>query len=165
MPACLAARPRDRRGLPIPVVTAIAPDGTPDFTANSGPETLRVGEAHECGLCGQPLDYWIAFLGGPMSASTRAFTDPPMHEECAQAALKLCPHIARRGTSRAKKHRAEDVITPDGFTDGKVSEWVLYVTRSYDTLLLRDSVVFRPAPAKRLRRFTYNDEGELYERE
>lgn len=44
-----------------------------------------------CGMCGKPLDYWIAFIGGPESARSRAFLDPGMHVECAEYALDVCP--------------------------------------------------------------------------
>lgn len=160
----LEARPVDPvRKLPIPYV-AEREDGTPDFAALQGPRLVKCAEKKLCGVCGQSLGYWIVFLGGPRCVESRAYVDPPMHEECAEVSLRLCPHIAHRETKRSRKLESrEDVVTPAGFVDAKPTEWVMYYTRSYDSVLREFELTFRPAPAKRLRRFTYDGEGNLKE--
>src|SRR5688572_15361015 len=85
IPDRLLRRPRSRRGYPIPFVQATNPDGTPDFAAINPNLALECAEKHLCGLCGEMLEYWIAFIGGPRSCEHRAFGDPPMHIDCAEA--------------------------------------------------------------------------------
>jgi hypothetical protein len=98
VPAGLAARPVcPRRGLPIPYVNTSGPDGWTDFTSIDTTRVAEVGTKNLCSLCGRPHEYWLAFLGGPAAARTRAYTDPPAHVACAKAALRLCPHIEARG--------------------------------------------------------------------
>lgn len=134
-----------------------------DFTAILGDEALRVAQEKQCGLCGEPLDYWIAFLGGPRSAEQRTYTDPPMHSECARAALSLCPHLAVTQHRRAPEHRlAGDVATPPYFVEDKPSTWVLGITRSF-TIRIFDNgtLVFFAAPWKQTETYGYGEDGVL----
>jgi hypothetical protein len=48
-------------------------------------------EGKLCAMCGGALEYWIAFIGGPLSMKSRSFLDPGMHLECAEYALDVCP--------------------------------------------------------------------------
>ncbi|MFB7126229.1 hypothetical protein [Kitasatospora sp. NPDC056273] len=132
LPPALAARPRDeKRGLPIPVVN-MHDGGVVDFVTLNGTAALRLALAKQCSLCDEPLAGPVAFLGGPMSAEAGHYSDPPMHEACAQAALTLCPHIARPHARRAGERRvAEDASIPVGFTEEKPEEWVLVIASGY----------------------------------
>ncbi|MFJ4189407.1 hypothetical protein [Kitasatospora sp. NPDC089509] len=132
LPPGLAERPRDpRRGLPIPVVNE-RPDGTPDFVVLNGEKALRMASLHRCSLCGLPLGGPAAFLGGPVSAKTGHYSDPPMHEACAEAALTLCPHIARPHARRASERQLpDDVTVPVGFTLERPEEWVMVIATAY----------------------------------
>lgn len=102
MPPGLAARPRDVRGFPITFVTLIQQDGKPDFTTIDGEKIVRCLREALCGLCGKGWpnksgrkdDHLLAFIGGPKAIEHRNFLDPPMHVECAEYAMKVCPHIA-----------------------------------------------------------------------
>jgi hypothetical protein len=162
LPARLNNRPKDRRGLPIPFVQALHADGTPDFTAVDAGKAWEAGRQRRCGLCGEPLDYWIAFVGGPRSARHRQYLDPPMHSDCAFAALELCPHLAVQRAKRARKV-SEGTHTPDGFDETKPDEWVVYETRGYTQRRLYDrggriaGYVFEPDAAKRLHVYHYTD--------
>ena len=69
MPETLAARPRDvRRGLPIPPVN-VHPDprggqrAHVDFTTINTSTSTQLATARRCSLCGEPMQYWVAFLG------------------------------------------------------------------------------------------------------
>jgi hypothetical protein len=80
MPARLAARPRDRRGLPIPPVN-LHPDPATgelkvDFTINTTIST-DLAAARRCSLCAGEIGYWVAFLGAPRAAELMQYTDPP----------------------------------------------------------------------------------------
>jgi hypothetical protein len=66
IPPTLAARPRHRRGLPIPPVN-VHPDSTGantaiDFTTINIPASTRLALDHRCSLCGEPFEH--AFRGG-----------------------------------------------------------------------------------------------------
>lgn len=163
MPESLRRRPRDRRGYPIPYVQAMSSDGTPDFTAVDAGAAWAAGSERRCGLCGESMGYWVAFVGGPLSAAQRMFLDPPMHPECATAAMRLCPHMAQQHLARASRTTAE---APPGFVAGKPAEWVVYETRSYTCEVLRRNgqltgYVFKAAPPKRLGRWVYDRTGTL----
>ncbi|MFJ6776798.1 hypothetical protein ACIQOV_38560 [Kitasatospora sp. NPDC091257] len=131
LPPALAARPRDeKRGLPIPVVNMH--DGAVDFVTINGTVALRLALGRRCSLCDEPLAGPAAFLGGPKSAESGYYSDPPMHEACAQAALMLCPHIARPHARRASERRLiEDASIPVGFTEEKPEEWVMVIASGY----------------------------------
>jgi hypothetical protein len=167
LPPSLAARPRDlHRGLPIPFVSQHERGGRSvvDFVGVNVERALRCADEQLCGLCGWPLGYWIAFLGGPKSAALLQYTDPPMHEDCAFAALKLCPHIAIQRHHRAPEHRvADDTWTPLGWTERKPDRWMLCSTRRFEHRLHYGSVLFLPAPFKRVGTFRYDENGALIE--
>ncbi|WP_099020845.1 hypothetical protein [Mycolicibacterium palauense] len=169
LPAALAARPHDRRrGLPIPFVNE-TPDGEVDFAAIQASQVLRCARERLCGSCGQPLAWWVAFLGGPESATQRAYLDPGMHPDCAEAALTLCPHIARRHHRRAPEHRlAAGVITPDTMTETKPQRWVMGICRDYEARIVaprsaQAHVLFLPRPFHRTRTWSYTAAGHLTE--
>jgi hypothetical protein len=168
VPESLKRRPVDeRRGLPVPAVSEYDDPETGetyyDFTAVNGMKAVELGQQRRCGLCGEPMDYWVVFLGGPKSAEARTYVDPPMHPECGEAALHLCPHIAKPKTQRTQKHKAPDVITPEWFVEEKPQVWVMLLTRRYKLILHKGEPVFLAAPPKALRRFEYSDEGVLEE--
>lgn len=77
LPARLAARPRDRRGLPIPPVN-LHPDpatGEPgvDFTTINTIVSTALAADRRCSLCAGEIGYW-AFLGGPRAADLMRYT-------------------------------------------------------------------------------------------
>lgn len=92
-PPRLARRPRDPRGFIIPYSVD---DGTaqPDFRMTQPDRIRELFGRHGCWLCGEALDYWQCFIGGPLSIANRMFTDGPMHEACAVYALRVCPFLA-----------------------------------------------------------------------
>lgn len=165
LPPGLDQRPVDpRRHLPVPVMNMRPADptnydgdlDTADFTAIWAPTVVECGHKRLCGICGNPLGYWIAFLGGPKSATNRTYSDPPFHPACAEASLSLCPHIAVPHHQRAPDHRlAEGTSTPAQFDGSRTEEWVIGITRDYKMDVRRGAIVFTPAPFKQTRRFTY----------
>lgn len=133
LPACLEGRPVDeRRGLPIPFVHQ-ADDGRHDFTVLLAERVYECVNKQVCSQCGKPLGYWMAFLSGPVSAGTRAFTDPPMHPDCAEAAIMLCPHMNRVAMKRAVNRTISGEVAKSN--PGAIIEhpgvWVICVTRGY----------------------------------
>lgn len=170
VPDRLAHLPFDeRRGLPVPVMNQHHPHGpdgpvVADFTAVAADQILRCGTERLCGICGRDLGYWVAFVGGPVSARTRMYTDPGFHEECVDWALRLCPFIVIPRHRRASDDRAGRdagvagrVGAPKDATMVKADEWVVGITRSYAPVLYQGYPAFKAAPWKRTRRFTYED--------
>jgi hypothetical protein len=175
LPERLRRLPIDpRRALPIPFTTPILPDGTGQWGITS---TELVGERcwrdKLCGVCGDPLPFWIAFVGGPGSADRwrGAYTDPWMHEQCAEASIKICPYIARPKVPRVSDTLQLPLAIPDGEVPGKArgdDSWVMvicrrdlvesHVERSRATGSLGDPIrVFMPGSGnpRRERRWSY----------
>jgi hypothetical protein len=110
IPKRLRTRPRDRRGYPVPFSVYIDRTGRPQFTITD-PVKLRacIGK-RLCGLCGGRIDAGYWFVGGErcFTHELGAFIDPPMHEECARYAIRVCPFLA--APSYAK--RIDDRLMP-----------------------------------------------------
>lgn len=170
LPASLAERPLDSKtGFPIPFVNGfvdlVSGEEVGDFTAIQASRVIEAVTNRWCGLCGTPLEYWIAFIGGPKSFQGRTYLDPPMHPECAEFAVKTCPHISIQRHRRAPEERlSADTHVPNGFIEDKPSEWVVGITRDFSVRVLSGGgVVLIAAPWKRSRRYRYDETGVLVE--
>lgn len=155
-----------RMGLPIPVVNTFGWQDY-DFTTINGGMALKLAQRKLCGICGKRFEH-AAFLGGPKSAEARTYSDPPMHEECALAAVTLCPHIARKNMRRATDaHTRDDAITPEAMTLVKPDEWVMYVCEEYKIFIdgAEDQrhAIYQPQDNLYIRSWRYNDQGTLEE--
>ncbi|WP_155300559.1 hypothetical protein [Deinococcus kurensis] len=163
LPPRLAARPRDHRGLPVPYAQRVNEDGTPDFTALEGHMVLRCARKRLCGICGQPLGVHTVFLGGAQAAGAAggagSYTDPPMHVDCAEFSLKLCPHLFLKDARRAADVE-EGVITPDTMALDKPLTWVMVIARGYQFHVVNQRgegyVLFLPQMSRNRRTFTYD---------
>jgi hypothetical protein len=178
LPAALAERPVDAEyGLPVPFVYEFEPDqGTErrfDFGAINRRRSIQCALSRLCGMCGTSLQYDIAFLGGPKAAESHAYTDPPMHVPCAEAALRLCPHLARHATPRnaeesePRRRLRPGVTTADLFAGDRPSEWVLLITHNFEIERATGEggglvLVFHPGPTDIERRFRFAD-GQMVE--
>lgn len=144
VPMGLAVRPRDSRGFPITFVTLIDSDGRPDFTTIDAQKIIACIELGLCGMCGGHLEMEVAFIGGPMSIENGNFLDPPMHEECARYAIKVCPHIAIN-TSRYSKVELGGPENRELFPDvnpNRPERFGLLVTSDYDVMSYQGQPVF-----------------------
>jgi hypothetical protein len=72
------------------------PDGRAHFTINDEAKVQEFIEQDLCSICGAKLFRARWFIGGPRSAFHEhgAYIDPPMHDECAHYALRVCPYLA-----------------------------------------------------------------------
>jgi len=158
----LAARPVDpRRGLPIPYVN-VEDDGSINFAAVNGGRVLECVRRRLCGLCGQPQDFLMAFVGGPGGFQARMYTDPPGHVDCMRSALDLCPYL---DIERHQRRGLTEITAAPGFADmEKTQPVILAVTWAYDIALIGDppSLMFLPAAWQSATRFDYAD-GRLIE--
>lgn len=96
LPEAIAALPKTAQGYPIPFTAYRDPEtGAPDFRVLDVEKQLYCASARRCGICGRPLDYWAAALGGILVQENRVISDPFMHEACAEYSAQVCPYLAR----------------------------------------------------------------------
>lgn len=162
LPERLRDRPLDhRRKVPVPWMNE-NPDGTPNFVLINDRIVMECAEKHLCGICGKPLGYWIAFVGGPLSFANRAYTDPPFHRECAEAAMTLCPHISRKVHRRVPDEKLPEVAwKADGSVDEKPEFWVIGITRSFQMVPWGRGILFRTGTMKQAIVYGYDEQGHL----
>lgn len=134
----------ERSGLPVPWVTATLPNGRPNFSVIEAGRIPQLVAERLCGVCGAQRNAWSAFIGGPSAVVQNAFLDPPMHPQCAQDSLHLCPHIARQ----LPVHRADGKVQPDA--------WYLYVCKKFR------EVPFQTIRQENTRGFACEPPAELY---
>lgn len=112
MPARIARLPRTESGYPAPFFVIIGPDGKPDPRILDPIKQVRCFTDRLCGICGERWDWWMFFISGPQALEHRVSADPPMHEECARYALKVCPYLCRPRAKRAKEYSVPTLLTP-----------------------------------------------------
>lgn len=95
IPRRLRKRPR-YKGLPIPFIALIRPDGQPDFRVVDQVTRLRVIADRKCQLCGEPLGKWKFFVGGTEAAKANQYFEPATHLDCLVYAMQVCPFIVGR---------------------------------------------------------------------
>jgi hypothetical protein len=153
-----------RRKVPVPLMNVLPDGDTYDFRVVSNSTVMECGRDHLCGICGKPLEYWIAFVGGPVSLKNGAYSDPPFHKECALAAMRFCPHINRK-----VHRRTSDEKMPDGTfyselaVTEKPAQWIIGLTRSYRMIRHNQGVLFLAASMPHTIRFEYDEDGHLQE--
>lgn len=97
LPQRMRTLSRDKRGFPIPFIVLRDSTGMPQFTIN---DMRRIDDCRRkrlCSICGKRFDrneMW--FVGGSRCFlhEDGAFLDPPVHLECAEYALRVCPFLA-----------------------------------------------------------------------
>jgi hypothetical protein len=114
VPLHMRELPRDERGYPIPAMVQYDKAGKPLFPVIDMRKWFDLAQGRCCGVCGRPMraqqGYW--FVGGPLCFENHAFTDLPMHRECAVFSLKVCPFLALPRF----RYILRDVTLPDGTT-------------------------------------------------
>lgn len=147
MPPAIAALPHDpATGYP-GFFTVQQPDGSINFRGMNMEHWLEAGNRRLCGICGQPLAYWITFVCGPKSAVTRVFTDPPMHRECLDYAWLVCPYLIRNGYARPAP--APGTAMDDPYGDRNRPERLgVYLTREYTRFVYQGTPFFRASAPK-----------------
>jgi hypothetical protein len=125
MPAAVAARPRDARGIPVPAITRWQL-GVPQFAEASGTRQLLCAPTHRCSVCGQPTDRastvwhvmdgqsskWIAYAlkRGAEPAGEFSTYEVPRHYACMLYTAVTCPFLA---TPTARRNARLTAATAD----------------------------------------------------
>jgi hypothetical protein len=105
----------DSRGYPIPWIVQIGNTGEPHFIINDFIRVDKCRKGDLCGICGQSLMRGRWFIGGPLSAfhPNGAYIDPPMHKECMEYAMQVCPYISMSNYNAFKMHELrKNIKTP-----------------------------------------------------
>lgn len=89
---------RTYNGLPVPFVAATLLDGKSDFRTNDPDLVQQCAKQKRCGICGEHIRTAFFFIGGPSSAAMGLYSDPWMHEQCAELAVAHCPHLSGKKT-------------------------------------------------------------------
>jgi hypothetical protein len=137
IPKFMAHRPVDeKRGLPVPFMNT-ANDGSFDFITVKEERRREAARKGLCGICGKKLKFLSAFVGGPRSAESHWYSNPPYHPECAEWGVMVCPYIfiERHGRVSDRRAYAFGAVEPVHMTLDKPTEWVLGVARTQDTKL------------------------------
>ena len=122
MPERIAALERDARGYPIPFTVMRDKDGQAVFTVNDSRQEKLCVENRLCHICGQALDAFPWFVGGPGSAYLNGkqgvYFNGSMHRDCLHYAMEVCPHLAGKMTKSVagpavEKLHAQGVKTHD----------------------------------------------------
>lgn len=112
MPDRIARLERDPRGYPIPWFAHRPADGTIDFRVMDPGRFVLAVKEHRCWVCGDRLGKFIAFVGGPLSAAQRIYSDPPSHVECAAFSAKVCPFLTIPTAQRREANKPAHVEMP-----------------------------------------------------
>lgn len=130
IPPLMKGLMKDERGFPIPYVVLMDKNNKPLFKIND--EQKKVSNCIErrlCSVCGNPMlqgKMWM--IGGMKSAyhPQGAFNDTPVHKECGEYALQVCPYLAYTQYSRKPIDFGKVVEATDekiqGFVDMTQSE-------------------------------------------
>jgi hypothetical protein len=81
------------KGLPVSAITMIDDNGIPNFRMVDSEKTWELKRTNCCSICGEPLDYWIAFMVSEGEAQSRLVYESPNHEECLRHAFAICPWL------------------------------------------------------------------------
>lgn len=100
IPAFLSHLPV-HRGYPVPYFVPKDENGIYQLKYASQQKMDSCVKYHKCCICFKPLtqgEYY--FISGPMGLKTQTDSHPPMHKECAEYSLQICPHLYFEKTQR-----------------------------------------------------------------
>lgn len=128
IPPKMSALEKDHRGFPIPYNVFRDKNNKPFFTINDDEKYIGLIEERCCAICGSSLDDDMWFVGGIKSAfhEKGCFIDSPVHYECGQYALKVCPHLA---ASRYTAYLSDDKINK---LQEKVGDTIILIDPTVD---------------------------------
>lgn len=176
MPAAVASRPRDARGIPVPAITRWE-RGEPVFREASGERQLLCALQNRCSICATQVDQsegvwqvvdeqaakWISYAlrRGAEPASVFTTYEVPGHYACMLYAAVACPFLANsnaRRTIDGELPGLEDDVSA-GTRRGALSALVEFATCMVRILPERDGYEVVLAQPRTIH--TYRDGTEL----
>lgn len=150
------------KGLPVTATTRVDESGVPNFKEIDGSKVWQFKQECKCAICGEPLDYWVAFMVTEEEVKTRHIYESPQHIECLRYAFQLCPWLYY---SKAMYSPIETVIVGGRTVSNsshperdnsleRPSKLGIYICRSYENVIIKPKVggvsyrVCKAAPAK-----------------
>jgi hypothetical protein len=116
IPKRMRTLPCDERGYPVPFIVMTDKAGNPQFTINDHAKVRSCVNRKLCSICGKRHDALMWFVGGSRCFLHEhgAFIDPPLHLECAEYALRVCPFLAApRYSKRVDDRKLKAENKPD----------------------------------------------------
>ena len=112
IPAFLNHLKVDNRGYPIPYFVPIV-EGIPNFMYMDHKKLELAIDGHLCHVCGKKLhkDYHY-FISGIKGMTNQVSSDAAMHRECAEFALKVCPHMFYKKAERKAEEPSIGFASP-----------------------------------------------------
>ena len=143
------------KGFPIPYFATYRKDGTPDFKVVDEARRKNCAIHRVCWICGEALEYWVTFIGGPKSVDLRLFSDGPMHPECANDAMMICPFLLGQTDygNNPDANKYDGIIQSDPHVSIAPTQMGILLTRKFSTILSRNGInwFFRPHTVKSVR--------------
>ncbi len=150
------------KGLPITAITTVI-DGIPNFRMVDSEKTWELKKEHKCSICGEPLDYWIAFMVSENEIKTRMVYESPNHEECLRYAFQICPWLY----FSKHKYSNPDLMEIEGFkivsshpdrksVNERPDMLAMYICRGFENVVRNGIRVCKVQPAKRIEWFKGN---------
>lgn len=126
------------KGIPIPYTTLIVNE-KPDFRATDTDKIWEVKRDKKCSICGEHLDYYIAFIATENEIKTQFILENPNHEECLRFAFAVCPWLYY---SKMQYSDIEKILPPEGIAyqeahperfgkRDRPDKLAIYICRSY----------------------------------
>ena len=168
-PQALADRPVcPHRGLPIPFIAEVRPDGTGEFTVLDNKRAIECMQQRLCAMCGGPMGSEVALIGDRVSQEPDGFfIEPPVHEHCGELAVGgLCPFLSRERVPRRPVQPGTTVVGDRADLagvgrPGKPKRPVIMAVCAdyYPGLVPTDTggevIAYRPRGVLRVRRYAY----------
>jgi hypothetical protein len=134
------------KGLPIPYIALIRPDGTPDFRVTDEKARREVMLSCSCQLCGKRLGKWVFFVGGTEAAKANAYFEPAAHLDCVIYAMQVCPFIVGRidhaDVAKVEAANPEVMVkVDDTFASKRNPLWIIKKAMGWSYVRTQDGTV------------------------
>lgn len=120
------------RGYPIPYFVPKDENGIYQLKYADAYKMDSCIKYHKCCICFRPLtqgEYF--FISGPMGFKTQTDSHPPMHRQCAEYSLRICPHLYFEKTHRTTDEAEAKV---EWQVREKPKEFYLVQAKKFDAL-------------------------------
>lgn len=134
------------KGLPIPYIALVRPDGQPDFRVTDEARRRGVMLGNMCQLCGDQLGKWVFFVGGTEAAKANAYFEPAAHLDCVIYAMQVCPFIVGRidhaDVAKVEAANPEVIVkVDDTFASKRNPLWIIKKAVGWDYTKTRDGTI------------------------
>jgi hypothetical protein len=127
---------KDARGYPIPFIVVRDKTGGAQFPVNDFARFRECIGKRLCAICGKRISRGFWFVGGSRCFlhPRGAFIDPPLHLDCAEYALSVCPFLAAPSYAR----RIDDPGQPKRFGLGVTPQYRMQAISPSEFYLIAD---------------------------